>query len=278
MGQTSKSTRKKFRVAVSGNTVDGREISSEHLKAAAKNYDPSVYGARVNVEHYLSPVPSSDFAAMGDVIALSTEDITEGALAGRTALFAEIEPTERMKKLLSEGKKVYSSIELHPQSGVTNGPYLIGLAMTDTPASLGTERLKFTAQQRSQVMQFNQQHGDSPLITEAIEAEIIELATRQADEGKQWFTRVMGLIGKGRKSDGEQFSQMRDAVENVAQSHADLIDRFNALEQQHTSDTQAITKLTLELTTLRKQLQSEDADPSTRFTATGGSDNKQWDF
>ncbi|STD27886.1 Phage capsid scaffolding protein (GPO) serine peptidase [Edwardsiella tarda] len=277
MGQTTKPTRKKFRVAVSGNTVDGREISSEHLKAAAKNYNPNVYGARVNVEHYLSPVPSSDFAAMGDVIALSTEDITEGPLAGRTALFAEIEPTERMKKLVSEGKKVYSSIELHPQSGVTDGPYLIGLAMTDTPASLGTERLKFTAQQRTQVMQFNQQQGDAPLITEAIEAEIIELATQQADEGKQWFARVMGLIGKGRQSDSEQFSQVRNAVENVAQSHADLLDRFGKLEQQHQSDTKAIAKLTTDLATLHKQLH-EDANPSMRFTATGGSDNQQWDF
>ncbi|EDU0237044.1 GPO family capsid scaffolding protein, partial [Salmonella enterica subsp. enterica serovar Lattenkamp] len=51
MGSANKPARKKFRVAVSGSTIDGREISGEHLKAAAKNYDPTVYGARVNVEH-----------------------------------------------------------------------------------------------------------------------------------------------------------------------------------------------------------------------------------
>ncbi|MDA6915512.1 GPO family capsid scaffolding protein, partial [Escherichia coli] len=66
---------------------------------AAENFNPDVYAARVNVEHYLSPCPSSEFSAMGDVTALSTEDITEGPLAGRTALYAEIEPTERMKQL-----------------------------------------------------------------------------------------------------------------------------------------------------------------------------------
>lgn len=278
MGQTTKPTRKKFRVAVSGNTVDGREISGEHLKAAAKNYDPSVYAARVNVEHYLSPFPGSDFAAMGDVTALSAEDITEGPLAGRTALFAEIEPGERMKQMLNKGEKVYSSIELAPQFALNGEAYVMGLAMTDTPASLGTERLKFTAQQRAMVMQFNQQQGEAPLITEALETEIIELAAQQADEGKQWFSRVMGLIGKGRQSDGEQFSQVRNAVENVAQSHADLLDRFGKLEQQHQNDTKAIAKLTTDLATLHKQLQSEDANPSTRFTATGGSDNQQWDF
>ena len=99
MASAAKPARKKFRVAVSGATVDGREIRPEHLRDAAANYSPDVYGARVNVEHYLSPFPGSDFGAMGDVTALSAEDISEGPLARRTALYAEIEPSERMKKL-----------------------------------------------------------------------------------------------------------------------------------------------------------------------------------
>lgn len=37
--------------------------------------------------------------------ALSTEDISEGPLAGRTALYAEIDPSARMKQLTDEGKK-----------------------------------------------------------------------------------------------------------------------------------------------------------------------------
>ncbi|EOX6403674.1 GPO family capsid scaffolding protein, partial [Escherichia coli] len=106
MANEKKTSRKKFRVAVSGSTVDGREISPVHLREAAENFNPDVYAARVNVEHYLSPCPSSEFSAMGDVTALSTEDITEGPLAGRTALYAEIEPTERMKQLIADGKKI----------------------------------------------------------------------------------------------------------------------------------------------------------------------------
>lgn len=160
MANEKKTSRKKFRVAVSGSTVDGREISPVHLREAAENFNPDVYAARVNVEHYLSPCPSSEFSAMGDVTALSTEDITEGPLAGRTALYAEIEPTERMKQLVADGKKIYFSIELHPQFSVNGRAYLVGLAMTDTPASLGTERLKFTAQQRQAVMTFNSIQGE----------------------------------------------------------------------------------------------------------------------
>ncbi|EOD4125871.1 GPO family capsid scaffolding protein [Salmonella enterica subsp. enterica serovar Braenderup] len=269
MGSANKPARKKFRVAVSGSTIDGREISGELLKAAAKNYDPTVYGARVNVEHIKSIFPNSELCAMGDVTALSAEDITEGPLAGRVALNAEIEPTDRMKKLTDEGKKIYSSIELYPDA-LDGKPYIMGLAMTDTPASLGTERLKFAAQQREQVMKFSNQHTEAPMFTEAMEAEIIELAEQRSEEGKQWFGRVMELIGKGRKSDSEQFSQVREVVEGVAQSHADLLDRFNDMSRQHDSDHKTIEKLSTELTTLRDQLAGQDGDTKDRFRATGG--------
>ncbi|HAX3730484.1 TPA: GPO family capsid scaffolding protein [Escherichia coli] len=278
MANEKKTSRKKFRVAVSGSTVDGREISPVHLREAAENFNPDVYAARVNVEHYLSPCPSSEFSAMGDVTALSTEDITEGPLAGRTALYAEIEPTERMKQLVADGKKIYSSIELHPQFSVNGRAYLVGLAMTDTPASLGTERLKFTAQQRQAVMTFNSIQGEAPLISEAIESEIIEMAEQRQEEGTQWFNRVMGIIGRGRKADDASFSRIQEAVEGVATSQADIIDRFNALETRHQQDSQKITSLTTELTTLKEKLRTQDGDPQNRFTATGAASDQLADF
>ncbi|EHO2579266.1 GPO family capsid scaffolding protein [Escherichia coli] len=278
MANEKKTSRKKFRVAVSGSTVDGREISPVHLREAAENFNPDVYAARVNVEHYLSPCPSSEFSAMGDVTALSTEDITEGPLAGRTALYAEIEPTERMKQLVADGKKIYSSIELHPQFSVNGRAYLVGLAMTDTPASLGTERLKFTAQQRQAVMTFNSIQGEAPIISEAIESEIIEMAEQRQEEGTQWFNRVMGIIGRGRKADDASFSRIQEAVEGVATSQADIIDRFNVLETRHQQDSQKITLLTTELAALKEKLRTQDGDPQNRFTATGAASDQLADF
>ncbi|EGK7681993.1 GPO family capsid scaffolding protein [Escherichia coli] len=278
MANEKKTSRKKFRVAVSGSTVDGREISPVHLREAAENFNPDVYAARVNVEHYLSPCPSSEFSAMGDVTALSTEDITEGPLAGRTALYAEIEPTERMKQLVADGKKIYSSIELHPQFSVNGRAYLVGLAMTDTPASQGTERLKFTAQQRQAVMTFNSIQGEAPLISEAIESEIIEMAEQRQEEGTQWFNRVMGIIGRGRKADDASFSRIQEAVEGVATSQADIIDRFNVLETRHQQDSQKITLLTTELAALKEKLRTQDGDPQNRFTATGAASDQLADF
>lgn len=43
MANEKKTSRKKFRVAVSGSTVDGREISPVHLREAAENFNPDVY-------------------------------------------------------------------------------------------------------------------------------------------------------------------------------------------------------------------------------------------
>ncbi len=231
-------------------------------------------------ELFLSPSKeaTSEFSAMGDVTALSTEDITEGPLAGRTALYAEIEPTERMKQLVADGKKIYSSIELHPQFSVNGRAYLVGLAMTDTPASLGTERLKFTAQQRQAVMTFNSIQGEAPLISEAIESEIIEMAEQRQEEGTQWFNRVMGIIGRGRKADDASFSRIQEAVEGVATSQADIIDRFNVLEARHKQDRQKITSLTTELTALKEKLRTQDGDPQNRFTATGAASDQLADF
>ena len=266
--------RKKFRVAVSGNTVDGREIQPQHLRDAAANYSPEVYGARVNIEHYLSMFPGSDFGAMGDVVALSTEDITDGPLAGRTALYAEIEPSDRMVQMTNKGQKVYSSIELHPQFALNGKAYVVGLAMTDTPASLGTERLKFAAQQRASVMAFNNQQGEAPMFTEALEAEVIELAAQRSDEGKQWLNRVMGILGKGQKTDDQRCGQVHQAVEAVAQSQVDLGEQFSTAEQERKQDKAAIQKLTTDLAALRQQLEGTDGNFSQR-PAAGGGDNAQ---
>ncbi|MCF1375950.1 GPO family capsid scaffolding protein [Klebsiella pneumoniae] len=270
--------RKKFRVAVSGNTVDGREIQPQHLRDAAANYNLEVYAARVNIEHYLSPYPGSDFGAMGDVVALSAEDITDGPLAGRTALYAEIEPSERMKQMTDKGQKVYSSIELHPQFALNGKAYMMGLAMTDTPASLGTERLKFAAQQRAQVMAFNNQQAEAPMITEAIEAEMIELAAQRSDEGTKWYTRVMDILGKGQKTDDQRFSQVHQAVEAVAQAQSDQLDRFSTIEQERQQDKAAIQKLTSDLDALRQQLGNTDANFSQRPTANGGANAQLADY
>ena len=76
-------------IAREGATTDGRKIQREWIEQMAKNYDPAVYGARVNLEHYLAYDPESTFRAYGDVIELKTEE-----RASKLHLMARIDATD----------------------------------------------------------------------------------------------------------------------------------------------------------------------------------------
>lgn len=85
---------KRFRIGVEGATTDGREIQREWLEQMAASYNPAVYTALINLEHIKSYIPDSTFNRYGKVTALFAEEITEGPLAGKMALYADVEPTE----------------------------------------------------------------------------------------------------------------------------------------------------------------------------------------
>lgn len=134
-------TTKSFRVARAGQTTDGREITRDHITQMAASYDPAVYGARVNLEHYRALFPDSTFRCYGDVISLSTEEVGD-----QLYLLAEIEPTKELIALAKSKQKVYFSIEFYPEFADTKEAYMVGLACTDSPASLGTSYMQFCQQ------------------------------------------------------------------------------------------------------------------------------------
>lgn len=117
---------KKFRVAREGATTDGRKISRDWIKQMAANYDPKVFGARVNLEHLKGVLPDGPFRAYGDVISLSTEEEN-----GKLHLIAEISPTDDLVAMNKKRQKVYTSIEVNPSFADTGEAYLVGLAVTD---------------------------------------------------------------------------------------------------------------------------------------------------
>lgn len=130
-----------FRVATEGATCDGRKLQREHLEQMAATYDPKKYGARVNVEHIRGLYPNSDFGAYGDVLELETRKVEDGKIA----LFAKVQPLPNLLELNKKRQKIYTSIEINPDFAETGKAYLQGLAVTDSPASLGTEALEFAA-------------------------------------------------------------------------------------------------------------------------------------
>lgn len=74
---------KPVRLCVEGATTDGRKVQRQWLTDIEKNYDKNVYGARINMEH----MNYSWMPRFGDVESVYTEEISEGALKGKLALY-----------------------------------------------------------------------------------------------------------------------------------------------------------------------------------------------
>ncbi|ELM5143612.1 GPO family capsid scaffolding protein [Escherichia coli] len=140
----AKKVSKFFRIGVEGDTCDGRIISGNDIQEMAESFDPRVYGCRINLEHIRGLFPDGDFKRLGDVVELKAEKIDDdSAINGKWALFARITPTDDLIAMNKKLQKVYTSMEIQPNFANTGKCYLVGLAVTDDPASLGTEYLEF---------------------------------------------------------------------------------------------------------------------------------------
>ncbi|HGV0895132.1 TPA: GPO family capsid scaffolding protein [Escherichia coli] len=186
---------KRFRIGVEGATTDGREIQREWLEQMAASYNPAVYTALINLEHIKSYLPDSTFNRYGKVTALFAEEITEGPLAGKMALYADVEPTESLVELVKKGQKLFTSMEVSPKFADTGKAYLVGLAATDDPASLGTEMLTFSASAAHNPLA-NRKQNPANLFT-AAEETVIELEEIQdARREKSWHKTTIGEVVK----------------------------------------------------------------------------------
>lgn len=124
-----------FKVATAGSTVDKREIKTEWLQDMAETYDTDEYTANIFEDHI------SYFGNYGRVTKVKTETDTKD----RLCLFVKVEPNKRLIELNKEGQKLFTSIQVTENFAGTGKAYLTHLAITDTPASLGTDRLEFSA-------------------------------------------------------------------------------------------------------------------------------------
>ena len=157
-----------FRVATEGATTDGREIQRSWIEQMAKNFNREKYGARVWLEHMRGMLPESSFAALGDVLAVESRQVEDGKLA----LFAQIEALPALVAMNKAKQKIYTSIEVDPNFAKSGEAYLTGLAVTDSPASLGTEVLKFAAQNPDASPYKGKKHSEGALFSAAVETEL----------------------------------------------------------------------------------------------------------
>lgn len=126
------------RVATSGPTVDGRVILPQELRDIAETYSTATYTATIWCDH------DRWYGAYGTVFAVRLIEGVEGLEPGQVALEAQLKPNDKLLWLNDQGEKLFTSIEITPDFATTGKAYLTGLAVTDSPASLGTQELYFS--------------------------------------------------------------------------------------------------------------------------------------
>jgi len=276
---TKKHRSKFFRVAVEGATTDGRQIERQWLVDAAETYSQNTYGARVWIEHMRSLLPDSPFRAYGDVVALKTEEV-EIAGAKKLALFAQIEPTADLITMNKARQKMFTSIEIRPKFADTGRAYLDGIAVTDTPASLGTEMLTFSANNPALNPLATRKRDPGNLFSEAVEIEL-EFEEVEDESGKVvgLFNRVLELLGKSKdkeSKDATLFTELGEAVEAMAEHVANQGEAFTAEKSAREKLQAAHDKLSTDFTSLVTKLEKtpdttgQKPQYSVRPPATGG--------
>lgn len=265
---------KRFRIAVEGATTDGRVISRDWISQMAKNYNPEMYGARINIEHIRGYAADSTFRRFGDVTAVEAEEIGEGPLKGKLALFGWIDPTPELVELTKARQKIYTSIEVNPEFADTGEAYLVGLAVTDDPASLGTEILSFSATAKVNPLASRKQDKDN-LFT-AAEETVIEFE-EVTEPSPSLLARISAMFSAKKKTDGEQFADVSAAVTAVAEqvqlNAESQTQELSALEQSVTARLEAIEQQAGEdraaFAELQGQLSQTDGSFTRRPAATG---------
>lgn len=216
MAKKASKISKWFRIGVEGDTCDGRVISADDIQDMADTFDPRVYGCRINLEHIRSIYPDGPYARYGDVTEVKAEVIDDdSSLKGKLALFGKVAPLDNLIDMVAKGQKVYTSMEIRPNFANSGKCYLTGLAVTDDPASLGTEYLEFCSRATSNPLNGKkEQPGDLFSVATLAELEFEEqpetLLNKLTDTVKTIFSRKQ-------HSDDARFADVHEAVTSIAE-------------------------------------------------------------
>lgn len=125
--------------ATEGATVDGRTITKEWIQQMAASYSTDEYTAMIWPEHFRSSWAPFDGKNWGMV-----DEVKSATQGGKLRLFVKLTANDYLLAANKDGQKLFMSIEPNIDYKGTGKAYLQGIAVTDSPASTGTTRLKFS--------------------------------------------------------------------------------------------------------------------------------------
>ncbi|TPG14349.1 GPO family capsid scaffolding protein [Sphingomonas oligophenolica] len=199
-----------FRCFVEGATAsDGRVIERDWIDQIVANFNTKTSPVRINCEHIKGFSPEPPFNGYGDIVAVRAQDddITiDGKPVKRRALYAQAEANDQLIAVRKKGQKPYPSLELTPNFAGTGKVGMVGMAITDNPASLGVEALNFSALKPM----FDGRKAAPDNFFTAAESLPIELepiasdGTGVADAIKNGFAAVAAMFSTGEKPKEEK--------------------------------------------------------------------------
>lgn len=251
-----KKVSKFFRIGVEGDTCDGRIISASDIQEMAETYDPRVYGCRINLEHLRGLLPDGVFKRYGDVVELKAEKIDDdSALNGKWALFAKITPTGDLIAMNKAAQKVYTSMEIQPNFANTGKCYLVGLAVTDDPASLGTEYLEFCRNAKHNPLQRFKANPENVFSA----ATLAELEFEDVPDTvlNSLADKVKAIFSRKQVSDDARLNDVHEAVTTVSEH----------VQTNLTKQDERLSAMETAFATLSKELTGKVEETSQAFSA-----------
>ena len=231
------------RIALEGATIDGRTITRKQIQQMADQYDPDKrHGARIWLEHFRSLFSDGLFPALGDVLSLKAEEVDVDGKK-KLGLYAELQPTDQLLKMNQARQKVFTSVEIDPDYADTGKAYLTGLAVTDSPASQGTQMLAFS--QKNNFAELKDK-----VFSEYMETELVFDAD---DEGQRegLFSRLKKMFTKHETTNDSRFSEHERSMELIATELDATQGKYRKLQQEHTDLSGKFSKLETSLQELQ---------------------------
>lgn len=263
-----------FRAFTEGQTVsDGRTITGEMIDQIVETFNPSTYTPGVNIEHLSGFSPEGPFNRYGDVTAVKAQidDITvAGKTEKRKALYAQVAALDSLVLLASNGQKPFPSVELTADYAGTKKVGLVGLAFTDNPASIATQKLNFS--QAAAVNGNLVANGDEAI---ALEFEATPQSTDAIVDGL--FSRFMDKIRGNKEPEKKPEQKPEPANDNFASALEDLTGTFKeALVAAVKPVSDSLAALQGDFATMKGKLETSEQPGFSRPPATGGGANSQY--
>ncbi len=226
-------------IGTAGPTVDGRKISDQMLLDAAETYDPDEYEAVISSDHLLWW-----YGNFGRVAKVRSNTDKKG----RTVLQAKIQPNKRLIEMNIDGQRLHTSMELTDDFAGTGKAYLMGLAVTDEPASLGTSQLQFS--QKSPCPVLISQQTESIQLTDLGQKSDQDSDPKCEESFFQWFKQRLNKELR-KPSDPPEDDDMTEeqfkTLKDLGEQQVDAVEKLNGiLEDKFANATFATKKETPE--------------------------------